>query len=334
MYPDNKSTPELGIGPVVVGVLINTYLFGAVTCQYLVYFLHKWNDPLWIRLSVVILCMTDVFYSIAVIQLVWIYCISAINNPVLLEGSKWPLVFTPFVTAVSSFLTHNVMGYRIYRMTNRRSVYIAILVISIFPFLLGLGLSVGPWIMISKHRWIQVSPSLSPVYATWMVLQGTADIITTSTLTWLFYKSRTGQVRIDVVLKRLIRGVIQTGFLALLFGMGCLIMSSTRRNTRLASLFAIPIGRIYSTTLLDTLIVRPSLRSRLLQHVDLMRQSPSQCIWVGNQDIMHRDSKESSPNNHHIEFSPTSRPYSHDEIRFRCDCPDLTNNLPIKDAGS
>jgi phosphatidylglycerophosphate synthase len=44
-------------------------------------------------------------------------------------------------------------------------------------------------------------------------------------LSWLFYRSRTGDGRnMDTILKRLIRGAIQTGFFASVFAMGDLIV--------------------------------------------------------------------------------------------------------------
>jgi hypothetical protein len=66
------------------------------------------------------------------------------------------------------------------------------------------------------------------------------------TLVIVFSRSRTGFRKTDSVLKRLIRGAIQTGLFAGLFSIADLITFIALPNTDLYAMFATPIGRIYT----------------------------------------------------------------------------------------
>jgi hypothetical protein len=66
------------------------------------------------------------------------------------------------------------------------------------------------------------------------------------TLVIVFSRSRTGFRKTDSVLKRLIRGAIQTGLFAGIFSMADLITFIVLPNTELYAMFTIPIGRIYT----------------------------------------------------------------------------------------
>jgi hypothetical protein len=89
------------------------------------------------------------------------------------------------------------------------------------------------------------------------------DTFITTTLVTVFARSRTGFRKTDSVLNRLIRGAIQTGLFAGIFSVCNLITFVVLPNTTLYGMFAIPIGRVYTNTLLDTLLIRESFRAEM-----------------------------------------------------------------------
>jgi hypothetical protein len=70
-------------------------------------------------------------------------------------------------------------------------------------------------------------------------------------LTFVLAQARTGFRSTDIVINRLIRGVIQTGVFASIFSLGNLIAFLTSPTTNLCGMFAIPIGRIYTNVRLQ-----------------------------------------------------------------------------------
>ena len=81
------------------------------------------------------------------------------------------------------------------------------------------------------------------------------------TLVVVLSRSRTGIRKTDTILNRFIRGAIQTGLFASIFALGNLICFVVLPETNFYGMFAIPIGRIYTNTLLDTLLCRELLNA-------------------------------------------------------------------------
>ena len=73
-----------------------------------------------------------------------------------------------------------------------------------------------------------------------------ADLQSPVTLVIVFSRSRTGFRKTDTILNRLIRGAIQTGFLAVIFAVGVLIAFVVFPNTTTYIMLGIPVGCIYS----------------------------------------------------------------------------------------
>ncbi|KAG6845362.1 hypothetical protein H0H87_010471 [Tephrocybe sp. NHM501043] len=79
-------------------------------------------------------------------------------------------------------------------------------------------------------------------------------------LSFVLSRSRTGFRKTDSIINRLIRGAIQTGLFASIFALADLFSFVLHGDTNLYAMFAYPIGRIYTNTLLDTLNARVSLK--------------------------------------------------------------------------
>ncbi|KIY52594.1 hypothetical protein FISHEDRAFT_55824 [Fistulina hepatica ATCC 64428] len=89
------------------------------------------------------------------------------------------------------------------------------------------------------------------------------DILISFILIILLRFSRTGIQRTDTVLNRLIQSTVQTGFFAALFSTLVLVFFRASPETNIYGMFCIPIGRIYTNTLMGTLNQRKNLRGML-----------------------------------------------------------------------
>ncbi|KIY52596.1 hypothetical protein FISHEDRAFT_55826 [Fistulina hepatica ATCC 64428] len=97
----------------------------------------------------------------------------------------------------------------------------------------------------------------------WIILSAGTDILIAFILIVLLRFSRTGFQRTDTVLNRLIQSTVQTGFFAALFSTLVLVFFRVSPSTNLYGMFCIPIGRIYTNTLMGTLNQRQNLRGIL-----------------------------------------------------------------------
>ncbi|TFY83479.1 hypothetical protein EWM64_g531 [Hericium alpestre] len=265
------------LGTLLVGIFFNTYLYGLVTYQFAAYWRTYFNDPLRIKLVVLFLFLVDTAHSISVIYMAWEYwsvlfaflhggclskiCVSVTNfaNPAALEVALWPYTFTPIATALAALATQIFLGYRICRLTGSRIIYVVIVLLAFTSFGLGMACGIRAWI-ISVLADLSV---LNNLVTAWLSMQVGTDLLITGLLTFSLLRSKSGFRKTDNVLNRLVRGAIQTGVFAGIFSLSDLATFLQYPDTNMYGMFAIPIGRIYTNTLLDTLISRDELRARL-----------------------------------------------------------------------
>ncbi|KAH8079816.1 hypothetical protein BXZ70DRAFT_960640 [Cristinia sonorae] len=256
---------EKTIGTLLVGIVFNTFLYGLVMFQFASYYRTKFNDPLPIKLMVLFLFVIDNVHSIAVIYMLWEYCVTNFDNPDILNYALWPYTFTPIATALAAFATQIFLGYRVFRLTHSSVLYGFILVLAVPSCALGIACGIKAWMIKVLIKLVV----LGPLVTAWLAMQVGIDMFITITLSLVLWRSRTGFRKTDSVLHRLIRGAIQTGLFAGIFSLGDLATFLKYPDTNLYGMFAIPIGRIYTNTLLDTLLTRDELRERLGGAVDM-----------------------------------------------------------------
>ncbi|KAI6165539.1 hypothetical protein EDD17DRAFT_171888 [Pisolithus thermaeus] len=247
------------LGPLLVGIFFNTYLYGIVTYQFASYHRANFNDRLLVKSVVAFLFVLDTVHSIAVIYMAWVYMVTNYTNPTALQFGVWPYPFTPIGTAAAALVTHLFLGDRIYRLTHNKVLSGIIIAMAIPTFALGMVDGIEAWII---HVNADMTRIKAPVIA-WLSMQVTVDTFLTVTLSIILARAQTGMPTTDTVLRRLIRGAIQTGLFASIFSLGDLITFLLLPDANFYGMFAIPIGRIYSNTLLDTLLVREKLKMEM-----------------------------------------------------------------------
>ncbi|KAF9223108.1 hypothetical protein BS17DRAFT_835469 [Gyrodon lividus] len=248
------------IGTLLVGIFFNTFLYGLVTYQFAAYYRTKFNDRPITRYMVLFLFILDTFQSASEIYMAWSYTVTNFDNPAALAVAPWPYPFTPIGTALATLVTQLYLGHRIWCLGNSKFLYAVVILLAVPTFALGMACGIKAWII---HVLSEI-PSITPLVIAWVAIQVAVDTFITGTLIIILARSRTGFRKTDTVLNRLIRGAIQTGLFAVIFSLGDLIAFVTVPTTNLYGMFAIPIGRIYTNTLLDTLLTREELKAQMV----------------------------------------------------------------------
>ncbi|KAF8838182.1 hypothetical protein BDN67DRAFT_955487 [Paxillus ammoniavirescens] len=253
------------IGTLLVGIFFNTFLYGLVTYQFAAYYRTKFNDRPITKYMVLFLFILDTFHSMSAIYMAWTYTVTNFDNPAALAEAEWPYTFTPIGTALAALVTQLYLGYRIWCLSSSKFLYVVVIVLAIPSFALGMACGIKAWMI----RVLSELPSITPLVIAWLAMQVVVDTFITGTLIIILTLSRTGFRKTDTVLNRLIRGAIQTGLFAGIFSLGDLITFVRLPTTNLYGMFAIPIGRIYTNTLLDTLLTREELKAQLAGTYDI-----------------------------------------------------------------
>ncbi|KAF9463009.1 hypothetical protein BDZ94DRAFT_1259866 [Collybia nuda] len=264
---------DTSLGALLIGIFFNTYLYGIVTYQYASYHNTKFNDPLWIRVLVFCLFLLDSFHSASVIYMAWVYSVENYVNPLALLNPVWPYPFTVVATSVTAFLTQAFLGYRILRLTKSMLVYYAVLFLSTATLVIGVVCGVLVW----RVKYLSQVVAVRPIVTTWLCLEVGVDSTITGILTYVLSGSRTGFHNSDTVINRLIRASIQTGLFSGIFSILSLVFFLKSPMTHFFGTFGIPISRVYTNTLMDTLLARHELRG-LFKGTRETRQSDA--IWI------------------------------------------------------
>ncbi|KAI9569095.1 hypothetical protein HD554DRAFT_654013 [Boletus coccyginus] len=248
------------IGALLVGVFFNTFLYGLVTYQFAAYYQTEFNDRPTVKYMVFFLFILDTFHSGSAIYMVWYYTVTNYDNPASLLVGVWPYVFTAIGTALAALVTHIYLGFRIWCLTDSIILYGVVILLAIPSFILGMACGIEGYLF----EYVPSAASrITPLAIACFSTQIAADVFITITLTIIFSRSRNGIHKTDAVLNRLIRGAIQTGFFVGIFSLGTLITFVLLEKTNLFAMFSIPIGRIYTNTLMDSLLAREFFKAKM-----------------------------------------------------------------------
>ncbi|EIW74355.1 hypothetical protein CONPUDRAFT_140492 [Coniophora puteana RWD-64-598 SS2] len=90
----------------------------------------------------------------------------------------------------------------------------------------------------------------------WLITTVVTDGGITGCLSVALFRARTGIRHTDHLINQFIRGAVQTGVLAGIFSLSCLAATLSGTHASWPLMFVIPTGRIYTTTLLYSLLLR------------------------------------------------------------------------------
>ncbi|KAG9312382.1 hypothetical protein JVU11DRAFT_6759 [Chiua virens] len=216
---------------------------------------------------VLFLFVLDTFQSISAIYMAYYYTVKNYCNPDALAFGIWPYGFTPLGTALAAFVTQIYLGFRIWRLAGNKLLSAVVPILAIPSLVMGVTVGIQAIVIgvIAKME------RLTPLVTAWLSLQVITDAYITITLVIIFVRWRGGFRKTDTILNRLIRGAIQTGLLAGIFSICDLAAFVALPRMYLYSTFAIPIGRIYTNTLMDTLLTRQRIRADMVSTYEMNR---------------------------------------------------------------
>ncbi|KAJ7910901.1 hypothetical protein B0H13DRAFT_2010883, partial [Mycena leptocephala] len=200
---------DLLFGPLLIGVMLNMILYGVVFIQMFTYYQRYTNDSAWIRCLMLYLFVVETA-NVAVE-------FGIIYQPLIVEfGTKAATTISPRLLPGDSILI-SIVAAPIQLFTAwRMSVITGSLILPGIIALLSLG-SFGSGIAVSFF--VFTNPEFrnferfTTVIIVWLVLSATCDIVIAIGMTFALSTRRTGYVRIDGQINRIIRLTVETGAL-------------------------------------------------------------------------------------------------------------------------
>ncbi|KAH8836164.1 hypothetical protein DL96DRAFT_110423 [Flagelloscypha sp. PMI_526] len=248
-------TFDLTLGPLLLGLSLNLYLHGVVSYQYMSYATMKFNDPIWLQVLVALLFVLDTSQTYVEVYGVWYFAVENYTNPSVLSDIIWITPFCVVATAVSTLIVQAFLIRRLCLLTRQVWLCAPLLMAAVAASLCAIATTPRAWIIgdLSKFS------VLIPLNTAWLCLEAGVDIIVTVTLSRVLWKSKTGLARTDTVINRCVKAAIQSGLFSSVFAVLHFLAFIFWSENYLYAIFHWPLGRIYSNSLIYTLVARKDL---------------------------------------------------------------------------
>ncbi|KAF8201035.1 hypothetical protein K438DRAFT_1965567 [Mycena galopus ATCC 62051] len=257
------ATPEsvkLLLGPIYVGTILSTCLFGVCAAQFTTYFTssRRQQDSWTVRALVLWEFFLSIFCAGVSVYFVWLYLVDNYFNPAFLASAPWPLTAVPLLSGLSACPVQIFMAFRVLRLSKSRFIFGLLVFLTISNGGIAFATSV-----LAFGLTFDEGSRLTPVADSWLAITVANDLAVTLFLIFYLHNSRTGFNKTDTVIGRLIRSALESAAFATFFSIMVLVMFTVFPTTGFHLMFSQPMGRIYTSTLLSTLNGRESLRNDL-----------------------------------------------------------------------
>ncbi|KAJ7126649.1 hypothetical protein C8R46DRAFT_1104322 [Mycena filopes] len=248
---------ELLFGPMLIGLLFSTAVYGVMSVQMLLYYQMYKKDAAWIRYFVFYLFIAESVNLAVQVGIVYEPLIvrygaqhALIVSPLLLPGDAISIVMAS--TPIQLFT-----AWRISVITGSIVIPLLISVLAIISF--GGGLLVTVFVSIRNE--FQQFQSFSWAVIIWLVSSAVVDVLIAAKLTHSLSSRKTGFSAMDGQINRIIRLTVQTGAITAVVALADVILFLVFPTTTLQFIVDFPLSKLYTICLLSTLNARSRGRS-------------------------------------------------------------------------
>ncbi|KAJ7824784.1 hypothetical protein B0H14DRAFT_2822530 [Mycena olivaceomarginata] len=224
-------------GPLLLGVLLNTMLYGA----FLYYSRYK-GDRSWFRYLVLYLVIVETANWVCDVGLIYEPLIVRYGTPEALKTSPIHGVLTVLIsTPIQLFIAWRI------QVVNRSYVLpVIIFVLAMISFGGGLATTV----VVTLHPDFANFADFHVEIITWLISSTLCDVVLTASLVYSLWTRKTNVISTDGYINKIIRLTIQTALLDVVFFL-------TLPDFSFNFMFDFPLSKLYTNALISTLNARP-----------------------------------------------------------------------------
>ncbi|KAG8682598.1 hypothetical protein FRC08_014865 [Ceratobasidium sp. 394] len=173
---------DLSLGPILLGTMLNIWLYGIMVTQTATYYVTYTTDRKWIKWMVAWLFVIDTANTIFDIGLVWRYTITFFGNREEIVHTHWLLNIEPVMTTMISSTIQSFYAWRIARLTRRVWTGWVLGFLALVQF--GAGLTSTIWAsFLDDLSQFRQAKGITRIAITWLVLSALTDMLITYALT-------------------------------------------------------------------------------------------------------------------------------------------------------
>ncbi|KAJ7052924.1 hypothetical protein C8F01DRAFT_562333 [Mycena amicta] len=254
------SAPPMGppdvtalFGPLLIGALLNTLLYGIMVVQAYLYFTRYTSDRTWFKYLVGYLVLVETVNLVCDVGLIYEPLIIRYARPEALITS--PILLRPdaVLTVLISTPTQLFVAWRLHVIT--RSYFLSLTIALLAIVALGGGISTSA--IVSLHPDFASFPTFKPEVITWLVASSACDVVLTASLVFSLWKRKTNMAGTDSYLNKIIRLTVQTGLITAAAACLDMLFYVLIPNTTYNFILDFPLSKLYTNSLISTLNARP-----------------------------------------------------------------------------
>ncbi|EIW64838.1 uncharacterized protein TRAVEDRAFT_42251 [Trametes versicolor FP-101664 SS1] len=282
MSTESHLTVSGSLGPLLIGLILASCLYGVTSVQTYIYFIRgSLGDKKYLKSLVFFLWVLNTLRIVVLSSGAYTYMVTDFMDPLALSKPTWAFLPTSAVImAISNGAVRIVFCYRIWRFSGH-NFWLALLIA--LPVLTTTGTTLAysvvahrlpSWTSLAEYAWL-----LSWAFACSI----TADILICASVCVLLARRRTGYAATDTIVRKLIMYAVSTGLLSSICALLCLITYLTMPDNLDFMALYIVYPELVLNSLLATLNGRTSLQknvqsSSTAQHGTLGSSQIRRCV--------------------------------------------------------
>ncbi|RPD78296.1 hypothetical protein L226DRAFT_531638 [Lentinus tigrinus ALCF2SS1-7] len=247
---------ESVLGPLLLGVCINAFFYGFSVLQFVQYRARLFRDSLPTQLLVSWTFLIDTAHTVALCWMMWSYVVDNFANTTYLFSAPWPFTATPTFLAITSAPIQFYFARRVWKFSQSPVLYWTIMALSVANTTMGIVATAFAF----THADVHDFKLLLPVIDSWLGLGVLCDGLISCCLICYLVRGQTGFRRHQRLRDRVAQVFIESSALTAIFALADLIVYSSVPTTNYHIILGMPMGRVYTCTLLAMLNARLKLR--------------------------------------------------------------------------
>ncbi|TFK81603.1 hypothetical protein K466DRAFT_604365 [Polyporus arcularius HHB13444] len=249
----------LEIGPIFIGALLSWMLLGISVVQLYIYHVSFARDHRFIQTSVYTIFLLDVFQSIVAANEGWQVLIAGWRRTVNIAYPGWTFIALPIVSSLVSLWVQTFYAWRIWQLGKWKVVPGLVIITALIQA--GAAFAISISYAISRTLASLQEKSSHTKVIIWLGGGAFTDLVIMFSMLYLLYsaKQRTQpNGRSQLIIHRLIRLTVETGFACALSAILQLCLYFGLPETNLHLVIALILSKVYSNTLMTSLNSRAS----------------------------------------------------------------------------
>ncbi|GJE92018.1 hypothetical protein PsYK624_081710 [Phanerochaete sordida] len=238
-------------GPCLLGIFLNTLLYGAVIVQAQMYYVRFRRDRVGYKAFVGVLLVADTLNTS--FNIAWIYKVLVDNfgNKDSLMVSDWLNASEHAMAGLVAMMCQMFYARRIYILTRKKSITALITVTSCLTGICATGTAIAVGMRPEFSR----LQSLKAVVLPWLISNTICDVTIAVTLSAFLSKRKTGFERTDALIKKIIFTTISNGLLTASFTTSHMI-SYLASESGIHMIFNYGVVKLYTNSVISSLNAR------------------------------------------------------------------------------